>query len=258
MDKIALSVAGSDPSGGAGLQLDIKVFNDIGIFGMGVVSSLTVQNSQKVYETHKIDGEIVFKQIDVLYKDFKISSAKTGMLLTEEVVFYVAKAFKSNNAKNIVIDPVFVSSSGKKLLEDKAIESLKTHLIPLAKVITPNIHETQILTEIDIQNENDILKAGRKLLDMGCEFVVIKGGHFKKDEYVVDTVMSKNVEMFIKYPKVNVENVHGTGCLLSAAITSYLALGYNTEKSIKLARAYLQYKLEQVKKLGKGSFYFIL
>ncbi len=255
MKKIALTIAGSDPSGGAGLQLDLKVFEYFNVFGMAVVSSLTVQNSEKVFETIPVKGEDVFRQIEALCVDFNINAIKTGMLLTGEVIDSVVRAYKEFELENLVVDPVLISSSGKELLEKKAITKLIDRLIPLSKVITPNIPETQVLTGIRIRTFLDIEKAAEKIRDMGAETVVIKGGHFETGETVTDFILSKEGVLSLEYPRVKKENIHGTGCAFSSAITSNLALGKGVVESIKTARAFLQLAIEKSIKMGKGAYY---
>ncbi len=255
MKKIALTVAGSDPSGGAGLQLDLKVFEYFNVFGMAVVSSLTIQNSKKVFETIPVKGEDVFRQIEALCLDFNIDAVKTGMLLTGEVIDSVVRAYEDFKLKNLVVDPVLVSSSGKELLEKKAITKLIDRLIPLSKVITPNIPETEALTGIRIRTFSDIEKAAEKIRDMGAETVVIKGGHFKIGETVTDFILTKEDSFFIEYPRVKKENIHGTGCAFSSAIASNLALGKGVVESIKISRAFLQLAIERSVKMGRGAYY---
>ncbi|NPA51642.1 MAG: bifunctional hydroxymethylpyrimidine kinase/phosphomethylpyrimidine kinase [Aquificae bacterium] len=257
MKNISLTIAGSDPSGGAGLQVDLKVFKELGVYGMGVVSSLTVQNSKGVLCTYPLTRGAVFQQIDALFRDFKIDAVKTGMLLKTEVVEEVYKALENKNVK-IVVDPVLVSSSGKPLLEEKAISVLKEKLFSICSILTPNLPELEVLTGIEIKGEDDIEKAGKYLIDFGVDTVVVKGGHLKKGKTVIDYIFYEGKLEKLEYPMVNVDDVHGTGCVLSSAITAYLSFGYEHYKAIRLARAFLQYKLESVKKLGTGSFYFIL
>ncbi len=257
MKNIALTIAGSDPSGGAGLQVDLKVFKEIGVFGMAVVSSLTVQNSKGVFNTYPVPDNAVFKQIEALFGDFDIKAVKTGMLLTKEVVNEIYLAL-SNKSVKLVVDPVLVSSSGKTLLEKEGIYLLKEKVFPITAVLTPNIPETEVLTGVKIKNDTDIKEAGKILLGYGVDLVLIKGGHLQKDQRVVDYIFTEDKVYTLEYPTVNADNIHGTGCVLSSAITAYLALGYNPLKAIKTARAFLQHKLELVDRLGRGSFYFIL
>ncbi len=257
MENIALTIAGSDPSGGAGLQVDLKVFKEIGVFGMGVLTSLTVQNSKGVYQTYPLEKGAVFNQLQVLFDDFDIKAAKTGMLLKEYVIEEIYEVFKDKYTM-LVVDPVLVSSSGKVLLEKQGIKLLKEKLFPITDILTPNIYEAEILSGLKIYTEKDIKKAGEILKSFGVKVVVIKGGHFKSGNKVIDYIFFDKSFIPIEYPRININDVHGTGCVLSSAITAYLALGYDFLKAIETARAFFQHKIQLVKMFGKGSFYFSL
>ena len=246
----ALTIAGSDNSGGAGIQADLKTFCAIGVYGTTAITSLTAQTPFKVYETFNPTGEFVYKQIELINESIGIDSAKIGMLANEDIALNVAKAVKDFKIKNLVLDPVVKSTSGKNLLDEKGVDILINEILPKTLIITPNITEAQILSGVKIENEKDIKESAKILNKKGCEVVIIKGGHFIKGEEVVDVVFYKGEFMYLKYPKVETKNLHGTGCTFSAAITAYLAKGYPILKSIKLARVYLQGSIENSLKIG--------
>ncbi len=255
MKSIALSIAGSDPSGGAGVQLDLKVFEYFRVYGMGVISSLTIQNSKGVYKAVPIEGKTVYEQIEALYRDFSIGAAKTGMLLTEDVVVSISKAVEDFKIKNLVVDPVLISTSGKELLEKRAVKAMIDRLIPLSILVTPNIPEAEFLTGLKINKESDIEKVVSTLKNFGAKNILIKGGHADDRERAVDWLFVKDEMIKLEYPRVKKKNIHGTGCALSAAITANLSLGKHIIDATRISRSFLQLAIENSIKLGEGAYY---
>ncbi|HDH34245.1 MAG TPA: bifunctional hydroxymethylpyrimidine kinase/phosphomethylpyrimidine kinase, partial [Nitrospirae bacterium] len=177
MKKIALTIAGSDPTGGAGFQADLRTFDKMGVYGLSVPTVLTAQNTEGVYSTYEVPADFISEQLDVLLRDIKPDAFKTGMLYTAESVKTVMLKTKKYSLNNLVIDPVTVSSTGVQLMEDKGLEALKSGLFPLSRLITPNIYEASVLTEMDIRNEKEMKAAAITLKGFGCHAVIITGGH---------------------------------------------------------------------------------
>jgi hydroxymethylpyrimidine/phosphomethylpyrimidine kinase len=244
-----LSIAGSDPSSGAGIQADIKTFHALGAFGMAVPAALTVQNSRGVVSLEPVAPNMVSKQLDAIFGDIKPDATKTGMLLTRQNVIAVAKTVKRFRHANLIIDPVLRSSSGKILLKNDAVTALKKHLFPLALLVTPNIPEAEALTGSLIRTEKDMDLAACKLLDMGASFVLIKGGHGHGQ--ATDTLYSRRTIVSFSTKRRNGE-FHGTGCALSAAITVFIARGYSVEKAVEKAKQFVNTLLKSAKRVGKG------
>lgn len=244
-----LSIAGSDPSGGAGIQVDLKVFQALGAYGMAVPAALTVQNSKGVSSVFPVLPNIVTQQVESLLADLKPHAVKTGMLLTWKNVEAVAAAVKRFSIKNLVIDPVLQSSSGKILLQPAALTSLKKKLLPLTLIVTPNIPEAEILAGQSITSETDMDFAAGKILDMGPSYVLFKGGHKKGP--AMDTLYGGKTVLSFSTARRKGE-FHGTGCVLSAAITVFIAGGYPVEKAVEKAKEFVDKMLKAARPVGKG------
>jgi hydroxymethylpyrimidine/phosphomethylpyrimidine kinase len=245
-----LSIAGSDPSSGAGIQADLKTFQALGAFGMAIPAALTVQNSLGVTETIAISGKHIADQLDALLSDIKPNAVKTGMLLTSETVRAVAAAVKKHHITNLVVDPVRSSSSGAVMLEYKAQRTLIKELLPLALIVTPNISEAAYLSGIGLECDEDMDYAAGKIMDFGPHYVLIKGGH--RLGPAEDTLYGgKNVLSF-STPRRKGE-FHGTGCLLSSAISVFIARGLPVEKAVEKAKQFVDGMLKTAKPVGKGS-----
>lgn len=252
--KIALTIAGSDPTGGAGLQLDIKVFNHFGVYGLSCVSALTAQNTYEVSSIYPIEKDFIEKQLSILLSDIRPDAVKTGMLFSTDAVKVVSKFVKGLDLQNLIIDPVTTSSTGVSLLEENALSALLTELFPLSKVITPNIYEASILSGIKILSENDMKEAAIKLKETGTENVIITGGHFEE--------ISKESETFDllydgkKFYKIQGRRIkgefHGTGCAYSAALSANIAKGLSVIESAKKAKAFVEESIKNAYPLGKG------
>ncbi|RMD46523.1 MAG: bifunctional hydroxymethylpyrimidine kinase/phosphomethylpyrimidine kinase [Aquificota bacterium] len=247
-----LTIAGSDNSGGAGIQADLKVFTALNVYGMAVITSLTAQNTTGVKDIYPVNGDFVFKQIETIAGDIGLDSVKTGMLLTIDVVEAVSVAVKQFKMKNLVVDTVFKSKNGKDLLSENAIDVYIKKLLPEALVITPNIPEAEIISGLEIKTLDDMKKAAKEIQKINKGYVVLKGGHLVQDGETVDIVYDGKDFIELRFPYVKTKNTHGTGCTYSAAIAAYLAKTKKPLKSIKLAKAYLHGAIENSLNIGKG------
>ncbi len=250
--KRALSIAGSDSGGGAGIQADLKTFGALGVFGMSAITAVTAQNTLSVSRIEGIDPGMVTAQIDAVADDIGIDAVKTGMLFSAGIVAVVAEAMRRHHMPNLVIDPVMISKSGAFLLRDDAVETLKTQLMPLAAVVTPNIPEAAALTGLPVDDEKSALEAARRIHDLGPSCVVIKGGHGAGPQ-VVDLFFDGSVVERLAGERIATSSTHGTGCTLSAAITAFLALGLQPLESVTRAREYLIAALRAAPGLGGGA-----
>lgn len=231
-----LSIAGSDSSGGAGIQADIKTISAIGCYAMTAITSLTAQNTTGVTMIEGVSPEMVKAQIESVWADIPPLAVKTGMLFNKAIVSEVATAFKRHNVSNLVIDPVMVSTSGSLLLERDAIESVKNELFPLATIITPNKSEAEELT-----GTADPLKQIERFREMGCRNILLKGGDDERTDMKIDILSLEGEEdpITLRADAVNTPNTHGTGCTLSSAIASYLATGFDLEEAVTRAKIYI-------------------
>jgi len=244
-----LSIAGSDPSAGAGIQLDLKVFQELGAFGMAIPAAHTVQSSKGVFGVEAISSRALSKQLEALLSDIRPDAVKTGMLLTKQNVEVVASAVKMFRIRNLIIDPVVRASSGRVLLRPDAVRSLKRNLFPMALIITPNIPEAELLTGMSIKSDSDMDYAAGKLIDRGPSYVLIKGGHGKGQ--AIDTLYGgKNV---LSYSTGRVKGeFHGTGCALSSALAVFIARGLPVEKAVEKAKQVVDTMLKTAKQVGKS------
>ncbi|MEW6116057.1 MAG: bifunctional hydroxymethylpyrimidine kinase/phosphomethylpyrimidine kinase [Nitrospirota bacterium] len=247
--KTALTIAGTDPTGGAGVQADLKVFHHFGVYGLSVVSALTVQNTEKVSATSRIEGALIEAQLNTLINDIRPDALKTGMLLSSDAVRAVAKAVRAYDLHNLVIDPVVRSSSGAQLLEDEALALLKSELFPLAEVITPNIDEAAALTGIAISDAGDMEEAAQELKQLGPEVIIITGGHFKEE--TLELVYDGRTFHRIRGKKIKGE-YHGTGCAFSAAVAALLARGTLVADAARGAKDFVEKAITHAYDIGKG------
>ncbi len=246
--KKTLTIAGFDPTGGAGVQADLKVFHALGVYGLSVVSSLTAQNTEGVRDIMPVPGGFVKKQLAVLLSDLVPEATKTGMLYSKSNVEALAYIISKYALKNIVVDPVIVSSSGKRLIEKNMLTALRNKIFPLCTVITPNIHEASVLTGIDIKNRADMEKAAVCLKAYGPENVIITGGHL--EDVAIDVLYDGEFH-YMRSRKVMGE-YHGTGCTFSAALTAMLAKGYSVPDSAKEAKRFMNRAFKKSFSAGKG------
>lgn len=251
--KHLLTIAGSDSSGGAGIQADLKTFAAHGVYGMSVINSVTAQNTMGVTAIHDIPTDIVEAQLDAVFSDIMIDGVKIGMLSSAQIALAVAKKLRKYKPEIIVLDPVMVSTSGSKLLSDDAIEAVRTELIPIATVVTPNIPEAEALTGIEISNKDDMEKAARSIGRIGCKYVLVKGGHLtdSADDLLYDTA-DDNVTIF-EGNRINSKNTHGTGCSISSAVCANLAVGMDAYSAVKAAKEYIRTGIEHAESIGSGN-----
>lgn len=236
-----LTVAGSDSSGGAGIQADIKTISALGCYAMTAITSLTAQNTTGVRSIMPSTGAIVADQIDMIMEDIPPMAIKTGMLCNLNVASTVADKLEQYRPDNIVVDPVMISTSGSKLLDDEAIDLIVKRIFPLSTIITPNKSEARVLT-----GETDPDRQAKILMGMGCRNVLLKGGDSDRKDFKIDYLYleNKHTGIELRADAVNTVNTHGTGCTLSSAIASYLALGYDSEQAVRAAKFYISRALE--------------
>jgi len=247
-----LIIAGSDSSGGAGVQADIKTVTTLGGYAMTAISAITVQNTTGVNSVLPIQAKQIEKQILFTCKDIKPDAVKIGMLHSSKVIISVIKALKKVKTSKIVLDPVMVAKGGAKLINQKAIKTLKDKMIKKAYLITPNIPEAEILTKIKIRNLENMIYAANILLKLGAKNVLVKGGH-KSSKYMEDVLLisKKKIKIF-KNRKIKTKNTHGTGCTLSSAIATFLSCGKSLKKSCELGIKYVNQAIGSNPKYGKG------
>lgn len=246
-----LTIAGNDPSGGAGLQADIKTMGACGIYGMGVVTALTAQNTTGVYGIYEVPEEFLALQLDCVFRDIFPDAVKIGMVSSSGLIRVIADKLRQYRARRVVVDPILVSTSGTTLLKPEAEEDLKKRLFPLADVLTPNVPECERLTGQSIRTKEDMEEAARKLGEQyGCA-VVCKGGHLGNQ--AEDVLYREGVYTWISGERIANENTHGTGCTYSSALASSLAMGYTIEESARHAKEFMQGALKAGLNLGKGN-----
>lgn len=250
--NIALTIAGSDSGGGAGIQADLKTFHQFGVFGTSVVVAITAQNTRGVSGVHAIPVEMVERQLAAVAEDLPPAAVKTGMLATAELVSLVARGIARHGFPNYVLDPVMVATSGDRLLHPDAERSMAEALVPLAAVVTPNLEEARILVEDQIVTVEDMEAAGRDLVRMGARAALIKGGHLP-GEVVVDVLVWEQGIHRYRHPKIATTSTHGTGCTLSSAITAGLAQGRGLERAVGDALAFVHQAMATAPGLGGGN-----
>ncbi len=250
--KRALTIAGSDSGGGAGIQADLKTFQELNVFGMSALTAVTAQNTLGVHGVYPMTQEAVAKQIQAVGEDIGVDALKTGMLFNAEIIETVAENITAFKWENVVIDPVMIAKGGASLLLQEAIAALKKYLLPLAKVITPNIPEAEVLTNMTIQTNDDKQEAAKKLHDLGVQNIVIKGGHDEDLSQSSDLLFDGKEFYTFTSKRINTKNTHGTGCTFSAAITAELAKGASVYDAVATAKAFIQAAIEDDLKLGKG------
>ncbi|MBO4510751.1 MAG: bifunctional hydroxymethylpyrimidine kinase/phosphomethylpyrimidine kinase [Lachnospiraceae bacterium] len=251
--KTVLSIAGSDSCGGAGIQADLKTMTMNGVYGMTAITALTAQNTTGVRAISEVTPEFLKQQLDAVFEDIYPDAVKIGMVSSSELIRVIAERLKFYGAKNIVVDPVMVATSGAKLLQDEAIDTLTSCLLPIATVTTPNIPEAEILSEMEIKNVDQMQEAAELI---GTKFncaVLLKGGHTVNDAN--DLLYRDSDKKFIWFEgkRINNPNTHGTGCTLSSAIASNLAKGLELEDAVRKAKEYISGALSAMLDLGKGS-----
>ncbi len=249
--KTVLTVAGSDSSGGAGIQADLKTMTANGVYGMSAITALTAQNTLGVTAIFEVTPEFLGQQLDAVFTDIFPDAVKTGMLSSSELIEVIAERLTFYKAQNIVVDPVMIATSGARLINENAVNTLKEKLLPIADIVTPNIPEAQALSGIEIRSESEMLRAAEHIgKNYGCS-VLLKGGHSINDAN--DLLYSEGRHKWFYGRRINSTNTHGTGCTLSSAIASNLAKGYDTEESVRLGKEYISGALSAMLDLGKGN-----
>lgn len=249
--KTALTIAGSDSSGGAGIQADIKTMCANHVFATSAITALTAQNTLGVTGIMDVTPEFLSQELDAVFTDIYPDAVKIGMVSSTALIHTIAQKLLEYKAKNIVVDPVMVATSGAKLISENAIDSLKKELLPLATVITPNIPEAQVLSGMSILNEDEMIEAAKKISDtFGCA-TLVKGGHQINDAN--DLLYRNHSYTWFKGKRIENSNTHGTGCTLSSAIASNLAKGFDLDMSVKMAKNYISGALNAMLDLGKGA-----
>jgi hydroxymethylpyrimidine/phosphomethylpyrimidine kinase len=247
---VALTVAGFDPSGGAGIIADVKAFTVFGCFATAAITSLTFQNTIKVFGASNQTAETVRQQVLPVIEDFNLATIKTGMLPTREIIEEVARLIREHNLPTPVIDPVICSTSGYDLIDTHAIDALKTELFPLASIVTPNIPEAERLTGMKIIDETGMYQASILIQEMGAQAVLIKGGHLKGD--AIDILNVNGQIITFNEPRINTNSTHGTGCTLAAAIAANLGHGRKMEESVRTAKKYVTKAIANAPQIGHG------
>jgi len=250
--RTALTIAGSDSGGGAGIQADLKTFAELDVYGMSVLTALTAQNTVGVHGVHEVPADFVTAQLDAVATDLGVDAAKTGMLSSAPIIAAVAEGVRRHAISNLVVDPVAVSKHGDALLRDDAVEALRTELLPLALVVTPNLGEVALLTGVEVTDVAGLRKAADAVLALGPRWVLVKGGHLPGNLAAVDLLSDGEVEVEIASERLDTRDTHGTGCTVAAAITAGLARGLGVEAAVREAKAFVTGAIRHGLRLGAG------
>ncbi|MFC4768370.1 bifunctional hydroxymethylpyrimidine kinase/phosphomethylpyrimidine kinase [Effusibacillus consociatus] len=246
----ALTIAGSDSGGGAGIQADLKTFTVLGVYGMSALTAITVQNTLGVHGIYNLPLEAIEKQIDAVVTDIGVDAVKTGMLSQVPIIELAAAKIRQHRIRNLVVDPVMVAKGGARLLEASAQNALIEHLLPVAQVVTPNLPETEVLIEREIRTVDDMREAAKRILEFGPRTVVVKGGHLAGD--AVDIVYDGENFYELASPRIETRHTHGTGCTFSAAVTAELAKGKNVLEAVSVAKEFITCAISDSLELGGG------
>jgi len=249
---VALTIAGSDSSGGAGIQADLKTFAALSVYGASAITALTAQNTRGVSAIHPVPPDFVTAQLEAVFADLAVGAVKTGMLGGRATIEAIAAAFKRFAPPFVVVDPVMVATSGDRLLPADAVDALRTRLIPLAAILTPNLPEAAVLLSEPLATSDAAIESqGRRLLSLGCSHVLIKGGHGHGSESI-DYLISANATVPLAGPRLATQNTHGTGCSLSAAIAAGLARGEDMETAVRNAKAFISAAIAAADRFAVG------
>jgi hydroxymethylpyrimidine/phosphomethylpyrimidine kinase len=249
--KIALTIAGSDSGGGAGIQADLKTFQQFGVFGTSVITALTAQNTRGVRAVHPVPESMVTDQLDALAEDLPPDALKTGMLATAGLVHRVATTIRARGWSPYVCDPVMVATSGDRLLDADAETGVRELLLPLATLVTPNLDEAAVLTGQPVNDPDAMERAGHRLLELGAGAALVKGGHLSAD-VMTDVLVTRHATRRFTHQRIHTTSTHGTGCTLSAAVTAGLALGCDLQTAVADALDFVQRALREAPGLGAG------
>ncbi|HBP63194.1 MAG TPA: bifunctional hydroxymethylpyrimidine kinase/phosphomethylpyrimidine kinase [Desulfosporosinus sp.] len=248
--KNVLTIAGSDCSGGAGIQADLKTFAAHGVYGMSVITAVTAQNTQGVFAVEDMSRDVIAKQIEAIFDDIQVDGVKIGMVSQVQTIEVIAEQLRHYSPKIIVLDPVMVSKSGYHLLNKLAEATLIKELLPLAMIVTPNIPEAEVMTNRSISTLKQMEEAAKAIYQMGAKNVLLKGGHLELE--ATDILYDGREFSYFSAPRIATKNTHGTGCTLSSAITSNLALGYTLNQAVVEAKEYITIAIQHSLKIGKG------
>ena len=246
----ALTIAGSDSGGGAGIQADLKTFSALGVYGMSVLTAITAQNTVAVTAVHEIPTDVIAAQIDAVIEDIGADVVKTGMLGSPEIIGVVATKVRELGLDRFVVDPVMVAKSGDRLLREEAVAALREELLPLALLVTPNLPEAEVLVGHPVRTLDEMREAGREIVALGARAALVKGGHLDGDPVDVLCVGDQVVELPAR--RIHTKNTHGTGCTYASAIAAYLAHGESVEGAVTQAKVYLTAAIERAYPIGHG------
>ncbi|MCS3938538.1 hydroxymethylpyrimidine/phosphomethylpyrimidine kinase [Salinibacter ruber] len=249
---VALTIAGSDSGGGAGIQADLKAMEANGVFGASALAAVTAQNTEEVSRAHDLPPSLVAAQIDAVVGDMDVKAAKTGMLSAPPIIETVADRVATHDLRPFVVDPVMISKTGFKLLQDEAIDTLVNDLLPLATLVTPNVHEAEHLTDVEIDTPDDLRAAGAALLEYGPDAVLVKGGHLSGADDAVDVLVDGETGRRFQAPRIDTEHTHGTGCTYASAIAAHLAKGHDLGAAVDRAKRYVTGAIRHALPLGHG------
>lgn len=247
-----LTVAGSDSGGGAGIQADLKTFTELDVFGMSAVTALTAQNTVGVHGVHEVPAEFVAQQIDVVFDDIGVDAVKTGMLSSAAIVEAVADRLRAHGVGRLIVDPVAASKHGDPLLRPDAVEALRSQLLPLAEIVTPNLGEVTVLTGVHVRDTDDLRKAAEAVKALGPAWVLVKGGHLPGNVAAVDLLFDGEQEIRVESERLDRRDTHGTGCTLASAITAYRARGMDVPEAVKAAKDFVTGAIRHGLRVGAG------
>jgi len=248
----ALTIAGSDSGGGAGIQADLATFAALGVWGMSAITSITVQNTEGVHGVSDVPADVVAAQVRAVADDIGVDAAKTGMLSSAAIVEAVADAVAASGVRSLVVDPVFVSKHGHPLLRPDAVASLRRRLLPLATLVTPNLPEAAALAGFEVVTRSDMEAAAEAILTLGARAVLVKGGHLPPGEPAVDLFARENQAAWLGSERIDTVDTHGTGCVLSAAITAYLARGESLDTAVAEGKIFVTEAIAHALRIGRG------
>ncbi len=251
--RTALTIAGSDSGGGAGIQADLKTFFSYGVYGMSVITAVTAQNTTGVFAISEVDPSVITAQCQAVFEDFPVHAVKIGMLSSKESVKAVGDALRRIKPPSLVLDPVMVAKSGASLLKKDAVSLMTEELFPLAWLVTPNIPEAESLTGLSVTDKESMKEAARRLADLGPRNVLVKGGHLNGSSECTDLLYDGTEFHFLSAPRFSTHHTHGTGCTLSSAVAAGLALGLSLFEAVKTAKHYITEAIGQAPGLGRGA-----
>ncbi len=249
----ALTIAGSDSGGGAGIQADLKTFQELDVFGMSVITAVTAQNTMGVQGVHPIPPEFIANQMDSVATDIGVDALKTGMLFSPQIIEVVSQKIKQYHWDRVIVDPVMIAKGGASLLQKEAVDALKRYLLPYAFIVTPNIPEAEELTGLMIKSEDDKLEAAKRILNFGVKYVIIKGGHEEGTNESTDLLYDGEKVYSFTEVRYGTKNTHGTGCTFSAAITAGIAKGLTVYDAISEAKKFISAAIREDLHIGNGN-----